>query len=78
MSTNLKVVTIVATFPELKDGTCHQQGSGIGPSTAVATGRALKNLLKQPGLKHRQYTTFKRSHFCRQHNVVRGLFRLQT
>jgi len=58
MSTNLKVVTIVATFPELKDGTCHQQGSGIGTSTAVATARALKNLLKQPGLKHRQYTTF--------------------
>jgi hypothetical protein len=24
----------------------------------VATARALKDLLKQPGLKHRQYTTF--------------------
>jgi hypothetical protein len=58
MSTNLKVVTVVATFPELNEGSCHQQGTGIGTSTAVATTRALKNLLKQPELKHRQYTTF--------------------
>jgi hypothetical protein len=58
MSTNLKAVTIVATFPELNEGARDQQGTGIGTSMAVATTRALKNLLKQPGLKHRQYTTF--------------------
>src|SRR5215467_3771135 len=49
---------MVRTVARMSVVSGNQQGSGVGTSTAVATARALKNLLKQPGLKHRQYTTF--------------------
>jgi len=54
---DLKVVTVQATFPELKGGSCHQNGRGSGSSVKVAMARAFANLLKQPKLRRKQFTT---------------------
>jgi hypothetical protein len=55
----LKSVTIEATFPELKTGVMYQNGRGRGSSNRVAAANAIKNLLKQPGLKAKRFSTIK-------------------
>lgn len=55
----VKVVTIDATFPELKSGAMYQTGRGRGSSTRVAGARAFANLLRQPKLRKKQFTMFK-------------------
>ena len=53
-----KVVTIEATFPELKIKNMHQQGRGRGSSVRVAFAAAGRDLFKQPGLKAKRFTMF--------------------
>ena len=53
-----KVVTVSALFPELRGGRCRQQGRGTGSTLAAAMGSAVRNLVKQPGLKAQRYSTF--------------------
>jgi len=53
-----KVVTIEATFPELKIKNMYQQGRGRGSSVRVAFAAAGRNLFKQPGLKRKQFSFF--------------------
>ena len=55
----VKVVTIEATFPELKSGAMYQQGRGRGSSVRVAFAAAGRNLFKQPKLKAKRFTMFK-------------------
>ena len=54
----IKVVTIEATFPELKSGAMYQQGRGRGSSVRVAFAAAGRNLFKQPKLKAKRFTMF--------------------
>lgn len=54
----MKVVTIEATFPELKSGAMYQQGRGQGSTVKVAFAAAGRNLFKQPKLKGRRFTMF--------------------
>ncbi len=53
-----KVVTIEATFPELKIKHMCQQGRGQGSSVRVAFAAAGRNLFSQPGLKRKQFSVF--------------------
>ena len=53
-----KVVTIEATFPELKGGRYSQQGRGRGSTLQAALKAATRNLLKQPGLRKQRFTGF--------------------
>jgi hypothetical protein len=55
----VKVVTIEATFPELKTGAMYQTGRGRGSSVRVAFAAAGCNLFKQPKLKAKRFTMFK-------------------
>jgi hypothetical protein len=55
----IKVVTIEATFPELKSGAMYQQGRGRGSSIKAAFAAAGRNLFKQPKLKAKRFTMFK-------------------
>jgi len=55
----VKVVTIEATFPELKSGAMYQQGRGRGSSIKAAFAAAGRNLFKQPKLKAKRFTMFK-------------------
>jgi hypothetical protein len=55
----IKVVTIEATFPELKTGAMYQTGRGRGSSVRVAFAAAGRNLFKQPKLKAKRFTMFK-------------------
>jgi hypothetical protein len=55
----VKVVTIEATFPELKTGAMYQTGRGRGSSVRVAFAAAGRNLFKQPKLKAKRFTMFK-------------------
>jgi hypothetical protein len=54
----LKVVSITATFPELKGGNANQQGRGEGTNVRAAAGAAIRNLLKSPKLKAKRYSMF--------------------
>lgn len=54
----LKVVTIDAQFPELKGGTCNQRGRGTGSSIKTAGARAISDLLQQPTLRRKRFSTF--------------------
>jgi hypothetical protein len=54
----LKVVTINAQFPELKDGATHQIGKGRGSSLRVAFAAAGRNLFSQPRLRRKRFTQF--------------------
>jgi hypothetical protein len=53
----VKVVTIDATFPELKSGAMYQTGRGRGSSVRVAGARAFANLLRQPKLRGKKGIT---------------------
>ncbi len=55
----MKVVTIEATFPELKIKNMYQQGRGRGSTLQAALGAATRDLLKQKGLKAKRFTMFK-------------------
>lgn len=52
----LKSVTIEAEFPELKIGRMYQVGRGRGSNLRVAAANAVRDLLKQPGLKAQRFT----------------------
>jgi hypothetical protein len=54
----LKVVTIDAQFPELKGGAVNQMGRGEGGSVKAAMANAVRDLLKQPKLRKKRFTTF--------------------
>ena len=55
----MRSVTIEATFPELTTPRMYQQGRGTGSTVRTATCAAVRNLLKQPKLKHQRFTMFK-------------------
>jgi len=55
----LKSCIIEAEFPELKGGKVFQVGRGRGTNNKAAAGAAIRNLLKQKGLKAQRYTTCK-------------------
>jgi hypothetical protein len=54
----LKVVNIDAQFPELKGGACNQRGRGTGTSVKAAAARAVSDLLRQPKLRRKHFSTF--------------------
>jgi hypothetical protein len=54
----LKVVTIFATFPEFKSGAMYQRGKGKASTLRAASARALGDLLKQPKVKGKRFSTF--------------------
>jgi hypothetical protein len=53
------VVTIEATFPELKTGAMYQTGRGRGSAVRSAFAAAGRNLFGQPKLKRKRFTMFK-------------------
>ena len=54
----VKVVTIEATFPELKTGAMRQTGMGQGSSLRVAFAAAGRDLFSQPRLKRKRLSQF--------------------
>lgn len=54
----LKVVTIEAQFPEMKGGACNQRGRGEAGSVKAAAANAMRDLLKQPKLRKKRFSTF--------------------
>ncbi len=54
----MKVVTIEALFPEMKGGRCHQQGRGRGSNVQAALCAAMRDLVKQKGLRKQRYSEF--------------------
>jgi hypothetical protein len=50
-------VTVEAEFAELKGGKMYQVGHGSGSNIRAAAANAVRDLLKQPGLKARRFTT---------------------
>ena len=50
-------VSIEGYFPELRGATCRQRARGEGSAVRTATVNALRNLLRQPGLKRKRFTT---------------------
>ena len=54
----MKVATVTALFPQLKGGRAHQQGRGKGSTTQAALGAAMRNLVKQKGLRKQRYSEF--------------------
>lgn len=55
----LKSVTIEASFPELKTGRMYQTGRGRGSNFKAAAANAMRDLLKQQGLKAQRFTLCK-------------------
>ena len=55
----LKSVTIEAEFGELKGGRTYQVGRGKGSNFKAAAAAAIRDLLKQKGLKAQRFTTCK-------------------
>jgi hypothetical protein len=53
-----KVVTVSALFPQLKGGRAHQQGRGRGSTLQAAIGFAMRDLLKQKGLRKQRFSEF--------------------
>jgi len=54
----VKVVTISALFPQLKGGRAHQQGRGRGSNVQAALCAAMRDLVKQKGLRKQRYSEF--------------------
>lgn len=54
----MKVATVIALFPQLKGGRAHQQGRGRGSTAQAALGAAMRDLIKQKGLRKQRYTEF--------------------
>lgn len=55
----IRVVTIEATFPELKSGAMYQTGRGRAGTVRAAFAAAGRDLFKQPKLKAKRFTMFK-------------------
>lgn len=55
---SLKVVNVQATFPELSGSRCYQRGRGQGTTLATAMGAAVRDLVRQKGLKRQRFSTF--------------------
>ena len=55
----IRVVTIEATFPELKSGAMYQTGRGRAGTVRAAFVAAGRDLFKQPKLKAKRFTMFK-------------------
>jgi hypothetical protein len=55
----IRVVTIDATFPELKTGAMYQTGRGEGSTVRAAFAAAGRDLFKQKKLKAKRFTMFK-------------------
>lgn len=55
----IRVVTIDATFPELKTGAMYQTGRGEGSTIRAAFAAAGRDLFKQKKLKAKRFTMFK-------------------
>jgi len=55
----LKSVTIEAEFGELKIARMHQVGRGRATNIKAAAANAMRDLLKQPGLKAQRFTACK-------------------
>jgi dsRNA-specific ribonuclease len=55
----IKSVTIEAEFGELKGGRTYQVGRGKGSNFKAAAAAAMRDLLKQKGLKAQRFTTCK-------------------
>ena len=55
----LKSCTIEGAFPELGTGRMYQVGRGRGTNIKAAAGAAIRDLLKQPGLKAQRFTACK-------------------
>lgn len=53
-----KIVTIEATFPDLKTGAMRQMGTGHGSSLRVAFAAAGRDLFSQPRLRKKRFTQF--------------------
>jgi len=54
----MKVVTVTALFPQLRGGRAHQQGRGRGSTVQAAMGAAMRDLVKQKGLRKQRYSEF--------------------
>ena len=59
MPKTLKVVTLEGTFPEMLIKSMYQTGRGTGSNIRTAAAAAIKDLLKQPGLKGRRISAAK-------------------
>ena len=55
----VKSVTIEGTFPDLKTGRMYQTGHGRGSNFKVAAANAMRDFLKQPGLRAQRYSVCK-------------------
>ncbi len=55
----LKVVTLEGTFPELYIKNMYQTGRGQGTNIRVAAANAIRDLLKNPGLRGRRISAAK-------------------
>jgi len=55
----LKVVMLDATFPEFKTGAMYQRGKGVASTVRAAAARAMGDLLKQPKVKGKRFSTIK-------------------
>lgn len=54
----MKVATVIALFPQLKGGRAHQQARGRGSTVQAALGAAMRDLVKQKGLRKQRYSEF--------------------
>lgn len=54
----IKAVTVSALFPELKGGKASQQGRGRGSTLRVAAANAMRDMLKQKGLRQQRFSHF--------------------
>jgi malic enzyme len=52
-----KVVLLDATFPELKTGAMYQRSKGVASTVRAAAARAMGDLLKQPKVKGKRFST---------------------
>jgi hypothetical protein len=53
----MKIAMIQARF-DLKEGPVDVRGRGTGSSVRAATANAIRDLLKQPKLKHKRFSVF--------------------
>jgi len=53
----LKVVMVDAFFPEFKGGAIKQRGKGVASTVRAAAARAMGDLLKQPKVKGKRFST---------------------
>ena len=54
----MKIVTVTALFPQLRGGRAHKQARGRGSTVQAALGAAMRDLVKQKGLRKQRYSEF--------------------